>query len=290
MLMNRSFIASFATLVLALGWPGTRASAAGTFACNKAGGSQATIDACGARWSAANLRVHIAAKQYGGSDVVCLTRTATTLDALATKWLASGTSGPYTLPCGNLPAAASSDDGLLGSACPTSVWSYGNRGKPNCDTTIVSLRARSGNTTGKTLGRSSGGDGGPSYEETAQWLADNMPSLANATLTNGIQVRTTAFSVTDCIVSWQFRGTASDGSSLADSAYSIPFGKVTGVRAMVGTETAFQLDIDGTIHQTLPAISDLSKLGFPMSQDASQHVARALQRLARLCRSKKDPF
>jgi hypothetical protein len=174
--MTRCFIALFAALVLVLGWPSAPVSAAGTFACNKAGGSQVVIDACGARWSAANLRVHIAAKQYGGSDVACLTRMAATLDALAAKWLGSGASGSYTLPCGKLPAVASADDGLLATACPESGWSYANRGEAKCDTSIAHLRAHSAASVAHAPGTS---PSGPTLDETFQWLNTNFPSLVH---------------------------------------------------------------------------------------------------------------
>lgn len=94
-------------------------AAAGTFACDKAGGSEAIVDACGARWTAATLRVHIAARNYGGDTKACLAKTAALLEVLAIKWVATGVySSSYKLPCGKMPAVASADDGLLAKACP----------------------------------------------------------------------------------------------------------------------------------------------------------------------------
>jgi hypothetical protein len=104
-----------------------------TFQC-QSGADSAVINACGARWEAANIRAHVAAGQYGGMTPSCLTKTASLLDEMAARWLQKGAftayKGPW--PCGSEPPIGKADDGALANACPGSEWSYKNRGQNSC--------------------------------------------------------------------------------------------------------------------------------------------------------------
>gem|GEM_PF-5357526 len=117
------------------------ASAEGTYACDRAGGSQTRVDICGARWTAANLRAHLAVGAYGNSSFRCLANTAGLLDALAAKWEANGTETNPNFPCGKVPDIGNADDGLLAQACPNTTWTYANKGKVACNTSLPHLRA-----------------------------------------------------------------------------------------------------------------------------------------------------
>lgn len=261
--------------------------AAGSFACEKAGGSQAIVNACGAGWTAATLRVHIAARNYGGDTEACLAKTAALLEMLATKWVATGAySSSYKLPCGKMPAVASADDGLLAKACPNSVWSYANRGKVNCDTSMQRLQrlfARNGAGPARAPAPVRPASDQPGYDETAQWLADNVPILANYQ-SNGINVRTTGFSVRNCIVTWQLQGTHSDGSTL-QWADIIPFSLVSSVasdtndgRVLYGIKITTSLN--GNVTNFAIGTS---------SQNATDGFVKAFRQLAELCRAQKAP-
>jgi hypothetical protein len=109
------------------------ARADNAFQCN-GGANAALVNACGARWEAANIRAHIAAQSNGGYTTACLTKTADLLDQLATKWVATNAFTAYTgvWPCGKQPTVATADDGALSQACPKSTWSYDNKGKVAC--------------------------------------------------------------------------------------------------------------------------------------------------------------
>jgi hypothetical protein len=380
----RSSISFLSAFAVALGSPGIPASAASTFACNNAGGSQATIDACGARWSAANLRAHIAAKQYGGSNAACLTRTASALESLAAtagglqKRLASkmnsvkspaATSsgkpenrlaailqpmlekhvaktesgnnyeswyttldfsdcnfkyaqeidGPGSMIVGNdtpqakvvVSATIPADEvspttqgrsitlsnsafgmSILEGHLPTGVTSVSYK-FPKGVQEVVNFASDADASTFLATVRNWKTVCAPSYDVTAQFLADNVPSLGNGTFTNGNVSRTTGFSVTDCVVTWQIEGSDSAGSTTI-WALSIPFNTVTSVRTAInvdGTGFPFGVSVFGTVHETQPAVTDLPGFNFLVSsQAASEHVARALQRLVALCRSKTNPF
>lgn len=108
------------------------AQSAQSFQC-LGGTDSAIVNACGARWEAANIRAHIAVGKYGGAPPACLDKTAQLLDQEAAKWLASNSYVKFTRwPCGAKPAVASADDGVLSKACPNAAWSYNNRGAVRC--------------------------------------------------------------------------------------------------------------------------------------------------------------
>jgi hypothetical protein len=114
-------------------------AAAGTeFQC-QGGTNPAIVNACGARWEAANIRAHVAANAYGGASPSCLRDTADLLASLASVWLAENKYTAFSghWPCGNLPQVAGADDGTLAQACPNAVWSYGNKGASGCDGSVV---------------------------------------------------------------------------------------------------------------------------------------------------------
>lgn len=127
--MTRPWIVLCAALFVASGWLQTPASAAGSFACEKEHGSQAVIDACAARWTASNLRAHVATGRYSDRDVANFLATAERLETLATQWASSGKS---TLFAEKLPAIANADDDVLAAACPGNIWTYANQGSPPC--------------------------------------------------------------------------------------------------------------------------------------------------------------
>ncbi len=97
------------------------AQSAQSFQC-LGGTDSAIVNACGARWEAANIRAHIAVGKYGGAPPACLDKTAQLLDQEAAKWLASNSYVKFTRwPCGAKPAVASADDGVLSKACPNAA-------------------------------------------------------------------------------------------------------------------------------------------------------------------------
>ncbi len=104
-----------------------------SFQCD-GGGNQAVVNACGARWEAANIRAHLLVESNGGYSTSCLTKTANLLDQLATKWLSKNafTAFKGSWPCGKEPSIAKVDDGALAQVCPNGVWSYDNKGKVAC--------------------------------------------------------------------------------------------------------------------------------------------------------------
>lgn len=104
-----------------------------TFQC-QGGQNTAITNACGARWEAANIRAHIAARKYGGYTPACLERTARVLEQRASAWISKNKYRPFEgpWPCGVEPWTAKADDGALAKACPGSAWSYDNRGVVNC--------------------------------------------------------------------------------------------------------------------------------------------------------------
>jgi len=288
-------------LTVCLGLPmALPAGAASTFRCDSPGGSRAVIEACGARWSAANIRVHLAANRNGGESEACLTTTAEALDRLATQWLANENAEPppYELPCGKLPAAASADDDLLGRACPGATWSYENRGAPACDTTLAHLRSQT--ATSKPVA-------GPSYQETAQWLADNVPSLASATYADKSTNTTPVFSIADCVVTAQvnFDGFSGSGEEEhIERTYAIPFRKVSSVGWSANPAgSANPLDFVVGVSGPAKAIrvttlqnghsyqrsEDYMLLRVGL-QDSAERITRALKQLAALCQSSNDPF
>ncbi len=104
-----------------------------TFEC-QGGTNAAVVNACGARWEAANIRAHVARRQYGGASSACLVKTAALLEQMSAKWLRTNAFSAYKgrWPCGSEPAIARADDGILANACPRRVWSYDNRGANDC--------------------------------------------------------------------------------------------------------------------------------------------------------------
>ncbi len=106
--------------------------AAGSYQCDAAGGNAGIVNACGARWEAANIRAHISRGDFSPSRASCLASAADRLDALAAQWAGSRTYTRYTgsWPCGTRPAIG--DDGALAAVCPEAIWSYANRGVTSC--------------------------------------------------------------------------------------------------------------------------------------------------------------
>jgi len=137
-----SCFALIASLIIALPTP-VRADPA--YQC-EAGPNPAVVTACAARWEAANIRAHVAARDFGGASASCLTKTATLLDQIAAKSLATNRPLSFTgtWPCGKEPAIAKADDGALAQACPNAVWSYDNKGSSTC---MPSAAAKTGATS-----------------------------------------------------------------------------------------------------------------------------------------------
>jgi hypothetical protein len=115
------------------GLPPSCLQLAGSFQCSD-GRDPAIVDACGARWEAANIRAHILIGRYAGASPDCLKKTAAVLEDAAAHWIAADKAVAFTgpWPCGSHPAAASTDDGTLRARCPDLIWSYENRGVAKC--------------------------------------------------------------------------------------------------------------------------------------------------------------
>jgi hypothetical protein len=121
-------------LVLAAGFFAPIPAVAGSeYQCDKAGGNTAIVNACGARWQAANVRAHLGSGSQSNHDTACLTSYADLLEQLASNWAATKKYSEYTgpWPCGFKPESPD-DDGMLAKACPNKVWSYGNAGIAGC--------------------------------------------------------------------------------------------------------------------------------------------------------------
>lgn len=273
------------TLAFAVPQP---AAASSSFACVKAGGGKTQIDACGARWAAADVRAHLAAQAFGGSSASCLARTADALDALATKWEALGKETPYALPCGALPAVASADDGVLAAACPNAVWTYANHGKTACSGDVSVLRhalaARSHGVPAASAGS------GPNYDATASWLAQNLPAIGRGPLNelgDGAALQTTGFAITNCVVTWQFHLTS--GQDGGDWTQVIPFSRVAAVAADPDHPGVEVRTAGNDIHQTVPIAKDFGQYWYPItSSDDERQAVAALTRLAQLCRTRRS--
>lgn len=154
------------------------AQADSNYRCDSAGASPAIVNGCGARWRAANIRAHVSAGNTGDANAACLMKTADLLEQMATTWVASGKYTPFdgTWPCGSLPAIGGTDDGVLAKACPSAVWSYDNAGISGCTIPVAP------NPVASDLPMTPASDNaGPSFEETMQWLGDNLPVLSNYT-------------------------------------------------------------------------------------------------------------
>jgi hypothetical protein len=172
----RTFIVS-ALLIASIGAPPARAG--NNYQCDNSGSDEATINACGARWRAANIRAHILARSNGNVDAACLTKTAELLERMATTWTATKTYTPFegSWPCGSLPEIGGADDDVLSKACPGAVWSYENVGKPGCVLAAAPVPVASAAPV-----VSSNDGAGPSFDETMRWLAENLPLLSDYTL------------------------------------------------------------------------------------------------------------
>src|SRR5580704_1741116 len=87
--------------------------AAGNYQCDSAGGNAGIVNACGARWEAANIRAHISRGDFQPYRASCLAKAADRLDALASQWAEARSYTRYTgaWPCGTRPRI--DDDGAL---------------------------------------------------------------------------------------------------------------------------------------------------------------------------------
>ena len=246
------------------------------------------------------MRAHIAAGSFGDSSEPCLSEYATLLDKLAAGWAStkkfSAYAGPW--PCGQRPTVGNADDGLLGKSCPDGVWSYANAGQPRCAKTASA--ARSGGPTNRGAAAS-----GPNFEQTASWLADNLPLLAHATRSDGMRTEWRDFSVTKCAV--QITRIESTATASYATVFTVPFGRVdrVDVKTSASTKTStgdvisvpFLLDVamkvPGTVHLTsngplgMRDANDLSV--FVDTEQSASRIANALRRLVTLCRG-SEPF
>lgn len=123
-----------------------------------------------------------------------------------------------------------------------------------------------------------------SYDVTTRWLIRYVPDLAQAMNRSGAGQATLGFSIANCVVDWKTEVTLPSERTLK-FAFSIPFDKVTRVEAVTNFDgDPFVVRIFGVVHQTAPAVKDRSDQPVGVSsQDASNRIARALQRLATLC-------
>jgi hypothetical protein len=123
-----------------------------------------------------------------------------------------------------------------------------------------------------------------SYDVTARWLTRYVPDLAQALNRSGAGQATLGFSITNCVVDWKTEVTLPSQRRMK-FAFSIPFDKVTRVEAVTNFDgDPFVIRMFGPVHQTAPTVKDLSDQPVGVSsQDASDQIARALQRLATLC-------
>jgi hypothetical protein len=260
------------------------ASPGTTFQCDKAGGTTAIVNACGARWEAANVRAHVAAGQFGDSNAPCLTRYADLLQKLATQWVSANNFHPYSgpWPCGKRPKIGSADDGLLQGACPGGVWTYENRGQPGC------ARARTGV------------DAGPSFEQTAGWISENLEMLTRGTRSDGMTTVWHGFAVTKCNV--ELARTEASGDTAYQTSFTIPFAQVD--RVLVRRTPPLTTGAGESV--TAPLVLDVT-MGAPRlvhyvstgplgtgdtnelviiteSEGGANRLANGLRRLAALCR------
>ncbi len=275
---------------------GTAASAAptATFQCEKPGGNAAIVNACGARWEAANVDAHVASGNVGESNAACLQQYAALLRKLASGWATTKKFTPFTgpWPCGKRPTVGSDDDGVLASACPKGVWSYSNEGRPSCahDAGQEAPSAHAARA-----------EGGPSFEQTAQWINDNLTEIAHGTRSDGMTTEWHDFAVTKCSV--EMARTESSAETKYATVFTIPFARVQGVTLLhapsMTTSAGESVSAPVVVDVALAAprlvhyVSD-GPLGtgdtnelrlFAASDDGATRLANALRRLATLCRS-----
>jgi len=197
-MFTKALATTFGLVLVATVLSPQRGLAASTRQCD--GDNAAIVNACGARWGAANVRAHLAAGKLGGNDQACLLKTAIMLESIASKWQSTNTFTTFagTYPCGAVPSVAVNDDGVLAKACPGKIWSYENSGVVPC-----------------TAGPSSSAPGVdlPSLDDTMTWLHTNVPIFGhfNRTITkapadtNGPDQQdayTAQFTNTECKTHW----------------------------------------------------------------------------------------
>jgi hypothetical protein len=123
-----------------------------------------------------------------------------------------------------------------------------------------------------------------SYDVTVAWLTRYVPDLAQAMNRSGAGQATIGFSINHCIVNWATEVTLPSQHRMR-FAVSIPFDKITRVEAVTNFDgDPFVIRMVGVVHQTVPAVKDRSDQPIGVSsQDASDRITRALQRLATVC-------
>jgi hypothetical protein len=122
------------------------------------------------------------------------------------------------------------------------------------------------------------------YGVTAAWLTRYVPDLARAMNRSGAAQATVEFSISHCVVDWKTEVTLPSQRRMR-FAFSIPFDKVTRVEAVRNFDgDPFVIRMFGVVHQTAPAVKDLPDQPVGVSsEDASDQIAGALQRLATIC-------
>jgi hypothetical protein len=123
-----------------------------------------------------------------------------------------------------------------------------------------------------------------SYAVTAAWLIRYVPDLAQAMNRSGAGQATIGFSIANCVVDWKTEVTLPSQRQLK-FAFSIPFDKITRVEAVTNFDgDPFVIRMFGVVHQTAPTVKDLPDQPVGVSsQEASNRIVRAFQRLATLC-------
>jgi hypothetical protein len=128
-----------------------------SYACDLQNGSGVKIEACAARWEAANIRAHLAlTDNLGPESVQCLKDYADALDQSAARMLAENRHVDIASPACELAATfAKAADDALTQVCPGAVWTYNNSENVKCDFNQSSL---------------------PSL---MNWLVTNLPALSD---------------------------------------------------------------------------------------------------------------
>jgi hypothetical protein len=282
--MRRPWGAILVAVLVILTAASAPASPTTTFQCEKTGGTATIVNACGARWEAANVRAHVALGRFGDSNAACLTRYAALLEKLATQWVSASAFHPYSgpWPCGKRPKVGSEDDGLLADACPGGVWTYENRGRPAC-----AGRARAA------------ADSGPSFEQTARWISDNLDTIARGARSDGMTTAWHDFAVTKCNV--ELGRTEASGTTSYQTSFTVPFAQVDRILVrrtaplLTSAGESFTAPIVVDVTMAAPRLVHYVSTGplgtgdtneliiFTESEGGANRLANALRRLAVLC-------
>jgi hypothetical protein len=105
-----------------------------SYRCEAPNGVDARMEACAARWEAANIRAHVVlTDKLSVSTIDCLNGYAAALDHAAQQMMVTNKHVDTMTPhCDLVKTFTTSSDDALVQICPGKVWSYDNVGLVSC--------------------------------------------------------------------------------------------------------------------------------------------------------------